>query len=165
MSPEWEVSPVSEPPSSKPLKQQLLFGQRERNLDYFYWPTTNVTAGDGSLAPSDWPKIGLLRYYGYVVGEKGKPRSSRRAILTRVFELSVLPNLVSPNYILKWGDARSSARLKKMAYSIALFCQADKRKKRVWIKRAIDNYEDDLAWLKKEYYDGRFDQKFKWPVT
>jgi hypothetical protein len=162
----WEPPLVAEPPSSKPLKQYLLFGlfgQLEPNPDYFYWPSTNATIGDGSIELLDWPEIGPLRHCGYVVGEKGKLRSIRRAILTRLFGLNVVPNLASPDEVLEWGEAFSAARLKKMADSIAAFCRNAKRKKRAWMRRAIENYEDDLAWLKKEYYDGRFDRKFKWP--
>jgi len=28
------------------------------------------------------------------------------------------------------------------------------------VTRAINNWEDDLAWLKKEYYDGHFDREW-----
>ncbi len=31
------------------------------------------------------------------------------------------------------------------------------------MRRTIENYEDDLAWLKNKYYDGKFDNKFRWP--
>jgi len=159
---EWEPPPVSEAPPSKPPKQRLLFWKLCGNPDYFYWPTTNATAGDGSIELPDWPETGPLRHFGYVVGEKGKPRSSRQAILTRFFELRVVPNLVSPDEVLEWGNACSAARLKKMAYSIASFCRNAKRRRRAWMRRAVENWEDDLAWLKKKYYDGYFDQGFIW---
>jgi hypothetical protein len=164
--PEWEPPPpISElPPSCKQGLFGWVWGKMKLNPDYFIWPLTDATPGNGGITLTQWPKIGLLRYHGYGVGEKGKPRPSRQAILTRVFELSVLPKLVSPDYILEWGDSRSAKRLKKMAYSIAQFCINNKRRKRAWMKQAIDQYEDDLAWLKKKYYDGHFDQKFIWPT-
>lgn len=159
---------MSEPLSSKPMKQYLLFtlsGQPERNSHYFYWPSTNATVGDGSMEPTDWPETGLLRHVGYIVGEKGKSRSHRLAILKKLFELEIIPNLGSIEYVVAWGSPCSSVRLKKMAFSIAQFCRNDKRRQHAWMKRAIENYEDDLAWLKKEYYDGVFDRKFIWPPT
>jgi hypothetical protein len=164
---EWEPPPVSVPLASKPLKQYFLsglFGQIEPNPDYFYWPHTKATVGDGSIELSDCPAKGPLHHGGYVVGEKGKPRSHRQAILIRVFESNVIPNLVSSDDIRKWGGPCSSARLKKMAYSIAAFCRNAKRRRYALMKRAIENYEDDLAWLKKKYYDDHFDQMFKWPT-
>jgi hypothetical protein len=162
----WEPTPMSESPPSKPLKQPLLFwlfSKLKLNSDFFYWPSTKANPGDGSFKAPDLPETGPLHDSGYQVGEKGKPRAIRQAILTRVFELDVLPNLKSPDEIREWGELRSSERLKKMAYSIAAFCRNAKRRRRAWMMRAIDNYEDDLAWLKEKYYDGHFDQKFTWP--
>lgn len=158
--PKCESPLVSEPPSSKPLKQYYLFGTKCGSLDYFYWPSTDAAPGDGRIDPPDWPETGPLRRFGYVVGANGKPRSTRQTILTRFFELKIIPNLASPDEVHKWGDASSAARLKSMAYSIAFFCKNAKRKRRAVMNRAIENYEDDLAWLKKKYYDGVFDRKF-----
>jgi hypothetical protein len=161
--PKWEPPLVSEPPASKPYKQFFLFWM-VGNPDYFYWPSTSAVPGDGSFEAPNWPETGPLRDCGYQVGVNGKPRASRRVVLTRFFELKTVPNLVSPDEVPKWGDACSASRLKSMAYSIAAFCRNAKRRRRAWMKRAIENYEDDLAWLKKEYYDGHFDQKFIWPT-
>ncbi|HUZ06585.1 MAG TPA: hypothetical protein VMV89_03775, partial [Candidatus Paceibacterota bacterium] len=151
----WEPPPVSEPPPSKP-RTQLWF--------YFYWPSTNATDGDGSIVAPEWPEKGPLHRFGYMVGEKGKPRSNRQARLTRFFELVDVPNLVTDEEKRDWGGACSGQRLKKMAYSIAAFCRNAKRTKRAFEKRrAIENWEDDLAWLKKQYYDDVFD--FNWRST
>jgi hypothetical protein len=130
---------------------------------YFPWPTTDAPIGDGKIPKPNWPKIGLLHHVGYVVGEKGELQSRRQAILARLFELANIPKLVSPAYIAEWGNPRSAARLKKMAYSIAAFCRQSKRRQRAIMRRAIENYQDDLAWLKSKYYDGKFDNKFHWP--
>jgi hypothetical protein len=137
----------------------------EPNPDFFHWPTTNAPVGLGKIVNADWPDRGLLRYFGYAVGQKGKSISYRKAILSRVFELDALPTIVSSAYMADWGDRCSSARLKKMAYSIATFCRNAKRKRFAWMRHAIENYEDDLAWLKVSYYDGRFDHRFRWPTT
>jgi hypothetical protein len=163
--PKWEPPLVSEPPPSKPYKQGVLFWRICGNPDYFYWPSTDATPGNGRIDPPDWPETGPLRRFGYAVGVSGKPRSTRQTILTRFFELKAIPNLASPDEVLEWGDACSAARLKKMAYSIATFCRNAKRKRRALMRRAIENWEDDLAWLKKKYYDGCFDQKFNcWKI-
>lgn len=161
--PPCEPPSAPEPPPSKPYKQGVLFWRICGNPDYFYWPSTDATPGNGRIDPPDWRETGPLRRFGYVVGVvKGKPLSMRQAILIRFFELKVVPNLASPDEVHKWGDACSAARLKSMAYSIATFCRNAKLRRRALMKRAIENWEDDLAWLKKKYYDGCFDQKFVW---
>lgn len=158
--PNLEPPLVSEPLSSKPYKQGVLFWRICGNPDYFYWPSTDATPGNGRIDPPDWPETGPLRRFGYVVGVNGKPRSTRQTILTRFFELKAIPNLASPDEVHKWGDASSAARLKSMADSIAAFCRNAKRKRRAVMNRTVENYEDDLAWLKKEYYNGIFDRQF-----
>jgi hypothetical protein len=30
--------------------------------------------------------------------------------------------------------------------------------------QAIDDWEEDLAYLKETYYHGRYDSKFRWPT-
>ncbi len=179
-SPEFEMKPVLIPPlvTEQPelfqLPQPILCVKAPPhpgktapvpNLDFFPWPTTTAPIGNGHVANADWPETGLLRYFGYAVGVNGKLKSHRQAILKRVFELDVIPNLVSPAYVAEWGSGCSSARLKKMAESIASFCRNDKRRQRAIMNRAIENYEKDLAWLKETYYDGRFDERFRWPTT
>lgn len=137
----------------------------EPNAEFFAWPDTIAPSGNGHIADADWPRIGLLKHVGYAVGVNGKLKSHRREKLEKVFGLKVLPKLISFAYIAQWGSPRSSLRLKKMAYSIASFCRNDKRRRWAIMKTAIANYEDDLAWLKMTYYDGRFDEKFRWPTT
>jgi hypothetical protein len=136
----------------------------EANPDYFIWPNTNAPLGDGHLHQPDWLEIGLLKYLGYAVGAtKGKLRTQRQTILAKVFGLNEIPNFAPSEFVDKWGTTKSSKRLKKMAYSIAAFSKNAKRKRRSIMTCAIENWEDDLSWLKIQYYDGRFDKEFDWP--
>jgi hypothetical protein len=162
--PQWNPAIVPKPLLSKACQQGLLFVGLKPNGGFFIWPSTNAPIGDGRIESPDWPEIGPLRRSGYATGEKGKPRSTRQVVLARIFESDVVLNFVLSNDVSEWGNAASSARLKKMAYSIAAFCRNVKRRRRAWVKRAIGQYEDDLAWLKKRYYDGHFDRKFIWPT-
>jgi len=113
---------------------------------------------------SSLPQVGLLRYVGYTVGMKGQVRSGRQQILKRVFERE-LPVVQSEDYMAEWGSPNTAARLKKIADSISTFYHNAIGKQRANMQRAIENYRDDLDWLKKTYYDGRFDRYFRWPNT
>lgn len=126
------------------------------------WVSTFVPEeGSGNLAP-EWPQIGLLKHMGYRVGSNGRPATQRRTILRRVFEEETLPNVESPEYMEGWGKAASGRRLWKMANSIAAFCRNNKRKRNP-SEQSIAEWEEDLEWLRKEFYTGRFG--FEWPTT
>ena len=144
---------VKVPPASGKTAPKL-------NPDFFLWPTTNASIGDGHIAKDHWPEKGALKHVGYRVGILGKSKPQRLAILRTFFELDAIPILDSPTYVAEWGSQRSSARLKKMAYSIATFCRFAKGRRRAWMGPAITHWEADLAWLKATFYNGRFDIKF-----
>jgi len=130
----------------------------------FSWPSTTAERGVGNVEGDEWPKIGLLKYMGYAVGANGESISKRREILASTYELAVLPNIDSPEYIRSWGNSNCAARLKKMADAIAAFVRNQKRKSYPSYE-AINDWEEDLNWLKKTYYTGRYDYKFNWPNT
>jgi hypothetical protein len=130
----------------------------------FKWPSTDAPFGNGRVEQTEWPQVGVLSYVGYNVGINGQVRSGRQHILQRVFERD-LPLVHSPQHMAQWDRTKSATRLKKIAESIASFCRNAKRKQRANMKRAIENYQDDLDWLKKSFYDGRFDGSFRWPNT
>jgi hypothetical protein len=138
------------------------FGEAHPALEYLSncwlaWPSTFVSRSGGGGLLLESPELGMLRYMGYKVGERGLPAAERRAILAEVFS-SKLENINSPEYMQGWGRPKSKERLKKMADSMAAFCQSQKRKGN---DLAASHYEEDLRWLYKNYYSGRF--KFKWP--
>lgn len=121
------------------------------------WPSTFIAlSSDGSLL-LDSPEVGILSYMGYRVGARGLAAAERRAVLAEVFD-SRLPNINSLEYMQSWGRPKSKERLKKMADSMAAFCQNQKRRGNVL---AASHYEEDLRWLHKNYFSGRF--KFQWP--
>lgn len=129
----------------------------------FMWPTTTAATGSQNL-PSDVFKYeeGLLRQYGYKVGASGLPVSQRRQILDSVF-LQPLAFLDDTIYLSEWGEPNTSRRLQKLAESIAAFTRNAKRRNMSSFSKAIQDWEADLAYLKRTYYDGRF--YFQWPRT
>src|SRR5918912_2236530 len=124
---------------------------------WFAWPRTIVSLSSGGSLLLESPELGVLGYMGYKVGGRGLPATERRAILTEVFS-SRLDNINSPEYMESWGRPKSKERLKKMADSMAAFCKSQKGRGN---ELAASHYEEDLRWLYKTYYSGRF--KFKWP--
>lgn len=152
--------------------KQLLekFGEGHPALEYlsdwgFDWPHTTIVPGFGPAEedgdPLTWPQIGLLKHLKYTVGEKGLNPSERKTILKFVFN-SQLPNVCSREYMIKWGKPGTGGRLKQLAVELASFAKYAKRREEP-PQAAIDDWEDDLSWLKDKYYHGRF--TFKWPST
>lgn len=150
----------------------------------FPWPATTIVPRRQSAAPPPQPRIpahapadqepqfscsgggnggrvpGLLKYFGYGVGKKGKPPHERRAILRGIFECDQLPIVYSVEYRRRWGAARSGMRLRAIASEIAGFCATVRRYARRKTSATCE-WEADLEWLKTEFYDGAF--RFDWP--
>lgn len=144
------------------------FGEGHSALEWlkesgFDWPKTSIVPGVDVLpgGPDGWPQVGLLKHLGYQVGTNGTDRVKRRRILRNAF-IGRLPNVVDDSYMQGWGEPNTKKRLRKLAYSIASFTCLSKRKRNP-SQKAIDDWEEDLAWLKKEFYHGRF--TFSWPDT
>jgi hypothetical protein len=131
----------------------------------FDWPSTVVFGGGGSeIDDSDWPRIGLMKALGYKVGKTGiQDAKKRHELLTEIFMKENLPAVMSKDYLAEWGSPGSCPRLKKMVGSIATFCRSAKRDEKKDMSVAIEHWEEDFEWLKKEYYHGHC--QFSWPST
>jgi hypothetical protein len=130
----------------------------------FPWPTTDAPVRVGQGIPEDTflnPE-GLLRRYGYKVGLNGLPENKRRQILDDIF-LHSLPSMDNVSYLNEWGQPGTNKRLKKLAESLAAFTRNAKRRNTGDFDKAIQDWEADLAYLKRTYYDDRFN--FHWPRT
>ncbi len=133
------------------------------NSPEFKWPTTD--AGESSQPLSDDSfryEEGVLKTYGYKVGMHGIRRAERIDILNSVFLYSLVP-IKDSSYEKEWGEPKTAQRLKKIADSIAAFTRNAKRRNRENFSQAIQDWESDLAYLKRRYYDDTF--SFTWPRT
>jgi hypothetical protein len=136
--------------------------------DYFSWPNTSIfkrrvdKLSELNLTFLAQEK-GLLKVFGYQVGNKGLPKIQRRRILKKVYEfdLELIRNHVDIENLNEWSTPKSTQRLSKIAHSIAAFTRNAKRKTNVDYTQSISDWESDLKWLKEEYYDGRI----FWPNT
>lgn len=132
-------------------------------VDGFDWPTTRVESGGETELVVDWLKIGYLKFLGYAVGRSGDMEKKRRAVLQTAYRTPSLPSKFPRDYRKKWGQGRTSTRLKAMAYSIASFCRNAKRRPHA-MEIAVSEWEADLEWLRISYYKGR-KHSFTWPNT
>lgn len=141
------------------LKYLMSFG--------FDWPKTEVVGGGGSEVRLEVPTVGILAHMGYRVGKTaGRSRRKRQRVLKRVFWEEDLPFVKDRAYMQQWGEAASRKRLRKMADTIASLCRNEKRRNEQLggsLDEAISQREEDLAWLKRDLYDGNFN--FSWPST
>jgi len=130
----------------------------------FNWPSTQVRIWSGNEELiTDWPEKGLLGSLNYKVGLTGLPTNKRRRILTHAF-VENAPMDLPDSYTKDWGAPESQQRLKKMANSIATFCRNAKLRNSQNLENAIHDWEADLNWLHKKYYEPR-GFRFNWPDT
>ncbi|WP_157935829.1 hypothetical protein [Paracoccus zhejiangensis] len=103
--------------------------------------------------------------FGYTVGKTdGWRPTERRRFLSNFIELQ-LPSIVEDTFGDEYGAPMTAQRLRKVANVIASnasnFYRNDPRR----YENAISDWEDDLSFLKKEYYE-RAGMKFQpWPTT
>jgi hypothetical protein len=129
--------------------------------DYFEWPTTKVSEySSGILCAEHWPQEeGLLRTIGYRVGNDGIALQLRRDILNHVYISDHLPMVKDVNYMLEWGEKKTAKRLLKIVNLLTYLCRSIKRKKDQDNARAILDWENDLDWLKINFYVGKYDKR------
>lgn len=132
------------------------------HLEYFAWPTTGISGGVGDFGKVDWQPIGMLAYLGYHVGVNSDLKEGQRQkLLAHVYGMR-LPPINDLTYMLAWDLPRSAKRLLKLADTLAALVRNAKRRQNTKLHAAISHWEADLAYLKKAFYDGRFD--FRWPI-
>jgi hypothetical protein len=76
--------------------------------------------------------------------------------------LEDFPGTYPIGYLDGWGHARSGKRLKKIARSIASFCQNAKKRSNP-PDQAIRDWQEDLQWMKRELYHP-LNFGFDWPT-
>ncbi|MDE0005962.1 MAG: hypothetical protein OXQ29_24990 [Rhodospirillaceae bacterium] len=138
--------------------------RRRDNPDFFVWPSTDASPGDGPFA-IDPPDTGMLSHLGYRVGRSGRPRRARQRLLLEMFS-SELPPLNSMSYMDEWCAPRSSGRLRKLAYTLAALARNAKRRDDNAMRHAIADWEADLRHLHDELYVTMFGpNELDWPST
>tara|TARA_B100001057_G_scaffold195810_1_gene196520 strand:+ start:754 stop:1374 length:621 start_codon:yes stop_codon:yes gene_type:complete len=136
----------------------------------FKWPSTDAPTNENpKTSIKEMKEDGLLLFYGYRVDKKNaKPSNEREIILSDIYEneiLSTAKKKFDTAYIAKFGEPKTGQRLKQIASTIASFTRNAKRRKTHDFSFAINNWENDLATLKSNFYDGVYDLEFLYPST
>lgn len=138
-------------------------GLKAGDPDYFPWPSTHIDHFSATSSAGGRRETGMLSYLGYRVGMSSPYTSDQRVrLLNYIFE-GILPPVDSLAYYREWGPPKSSSRLRKMADTIASFVKDAKRRRATNMTVAIQHWEADLSYLRKAFYQGRFN--FAWPDT
>ena len=136
--------------------------KRLQELESFRWVSTKVNISGGKLSIIDWEKTGLLSAVGYKTGINGLDEKSRRNILDSIYFCEI-PKTFKITELDKWGKPETGTRLKKLADCLASFTRNEKRNYTGDYSISISEREADLRYLKREYYDGKYD--FGFPNT
>jgi hypothetical protein len=105
----------------------------------------------------------MLSLLGYHVGEiRPTPQDVRLCMLEYAVECH-LPPLNDLAYYSEWGKPLTAQRLRKLANTLAALTRNAKRRDQASWGAAIDDWEDDLWFLRQNYYVDLF--HFGWPAT
>lgn len=148
----------------------LEFGQDHPALQFlmnneFAWPGWQPRGGGGIIIDSaEWRRGSPLTAMGYHVGVTSELHArERHQLLTRIFKRRLIfPADFSSEEREGWGTPGQSRRLRMIAVHIAKNI-AVHGARLGYNSVAAKEWQADLAWLKKQYYDRRL--KFRWPDT
>lgn len=130
------------------------------------FPVINFPPKEGSNGFSaDFRKYSALKMFGYTVGRTdGWKESERRRFLSNFIELD-LPPIVEATFDDEYGEPNSTQRLRKVANVIAANANNFYRNNPVVYEAAISDWEDDLMFLKRKYYEEAGLKFQPWPTT
>ena len=135
-----------------------LLGFCHRNGDYFSWDFNGIYPGPSIFHHKTMDRdMGVLATMGYHVGNSSSllPHQ-RREILRKAYE-DYIPFVIG-NYMLKWGAPKTPKRLARIAeYLVYLIKERTEAQNQDFQDNTtcIADWESDLRWLKKEFYDKR----------
>ncbi|MCU0548478.1 MAG: WYL domain-containing protein [Leptolyngbya sp. Prado105] len=149
--------------SKRAVTLQKRISIRLAKLQESRFPSTTANSGLQTLSSEVFKyENGVLKQYGYKVGMNGLPDEDRWRILDQIF-LSPLAQSDNNAYLSEWGDPNSARRLQKMSNSIAAFARNAKHHHGNDYRKAIQDWETDLVYLKNTYYKNWF--SFRYPRT
>lgn len=140
------------------------FGKNHPAIEYlrgleFPWPEFDLT--EESISSGEWDSVEetpLLKL-GYHAGKTHSlAPSTRRNFLAKAFS-GKLPFAESAQYMAEWGEPGTRKRLRRIAWHLAFLIRNRRRNpSQVY---AVKDWEDDLKWLRQEYYKSIM--RFSWP--
>ena len=130
----------------------------------FAWPSTYARESESAVGLQGVFRyeVGMLKILGYTTGVRAPSRSERWRTLDMAF-LAPLPYAHDAEYTRSWGRPGSAERLHRIADSIAATTRNLKRSDAQLYDAAITQREEDLAYLRKRYYEPLYRSAFSWP--
>lgn len=130
------------------------------------FPVVSLPDNAGSTGfGAEFRKYSALKMFGYTVGKTGGwPAKKRQGFLSDFMELE-LPPIVRATFGDEYGDPMSATRLRKVANLIAANATNFYRNNPVRFDDAISDWEDDLTYLRRVYYEGAGLKFQPWPTT
>ena len=122
-------------PKEKVRKAQIVINAIEKE-----WQLRVQLAATGDYKGT-LPDIGMLKTFGYTVGNNGEPKWHRKDLLRIVFE-SELPLVSSPAYTLEWGKPKTRKRFNKLQRTLWGL-----RAGKSYAENAVLDYTDDLEFI------------------
>ena len=133
------------------LRNELIGRLLEIIEPTFPFPRHNRPTADGTLAPDEWPEMGLLRVLDYQVGQKqGVPYPKRKQLLKRAYEWSAEKHLPA-HEAADWGEPETRQRMQKIVKSLTAFIDLAKRRETSDMGIAIHHWKRDLGYLKEKF--------------
>ena len=126
--------------------------------EIFLWPTIHEVRAYVNRFEGDFHDQSPLGLMGYTVRmNSGLTQEDRQNILNRAFIDSDF------NYVeyYDWGYKGTPNRLKCIASHLAMLIKNSKRQSRN-MDQAIERWDEDLEYLRKEFYDNRCAAEFSW---
>jgi hypothetical protein len=132
--------------------------------EVFKWP--NISLSEVKLSLSQFEKEyydeSPLKKLGYQVGKSSElEKRQRQNILRKAFKSISATNLEP----YKWGTKNSPKRLESIAKHIAHQINNFRKIKTRNYFYAIQDWKDDLDFLKSEFYENKFADAFIWPYS
>lgn len=94
------------------------------------------------------PREGFLSWMRYRVGQRGDPAQARRGILDRCFQQTVPDHVHAAD---TWGAPGTPERACKMVRTLSALCELRERDDPVKNREAIDDYREDIRYLRSRY--------------
>lgn len=130
------------------------------------WPIVNAPpASTNGKFSGDFREFSALKLFGYTVGKTNGWSSGRRRRFLSDFIERPLPREVETYFGNEYGSPMSTDRLRKVAETIAYNCVLRKRRDARMFAQAIADWENDLDFLRQEYYEKRGMKFMPWPST
>lgn len=153
---------ASSGPSELILEAEIELLREIAARNHFVWPDALAKLLKQKSARKDVVRNvnSPLSLAGYKVGRSGKSAKRRRQILKEIFE-GPLHHETPSDFVSKWGNANSIDRLKGISGHLANLARTQQARSDPAYEKAISDWQDDLEWLRRTFYEGRF--SFPWP--